>query len=40
MPIYFYEIATAADGFGFNNDKRIRGIMTKWIPLRDPGNAL
>jgi hypothetical protein len=26
---YFYEIATAADGFGFNNDKRIGRIMTK-----------
>jgi hypothetical protein len=26
---YFYEIATAADGFGFDNDERIGGIMTK-----------
>jgi hypothetical protein len=26
---YFYEIATAADGFGFDDDKRIGGIMTK-----------
>jgi hypothetical protein len=32
---HFYEIATAADGFGFNNEERIGGIMTKgslqWI---------
>jgi hypothetical protein len=26
---YFYVIATAADGFGFDEDKRIGGIMTK-----------
>ncbi len=26
---YFYEIAMAVDGFGFNDDKRIGGIMTK-----------
>ncbi len=28
MPFYFYEIATAADGFGFDKDERIGGIMT------------
>ncbi len=27
-PFYFYEIATAADGFSFDNDKRIGRIMT------------
>jgi hypothetical protein len=26
---YVYEIATAADGFGFDDNKRISGIMTK-----------
>jgi hypothetical protein len=26
---YFYVIATAADGFSFDNDERIGGIMTK-----------
>jgi hypothetical protein len=26
---YFYEIATAVDGFGFDDNKRIGGIMTK-----------
>jgi hypothetical protein len=26
---HFYEIATAADGFGFKDNKRISGIMTK-----------
>ncbi len=26
---YFYVIATAADGFGFDDDERIGGIMTK-----------
>jgi hypothetical protein len=29
VPFYFYEIAMDADGFGFDNDKRIGGIMTK-----------
>ncbi len=27
--VFFYEIATAADGFGFGNDERIGKIMTK-----------
>ncbi len=29
MPFYFYEIAMAADGFGFNDSKRIGRIMMK-----------
>jgi hypothetical protein len=29
VPFYFYEIAMAADGFGFNDNKRIGRIMTK-----------
>jgi hypothetical protein len=27
VPFYFYEIATAADGFGFDEDKRIGGLL-------------
>ncbi len=29
MLFYFYEIATAGDGFGFDDDERISRIMTK-----------
>jgi hypothetical protein len=29
VPFYFHEIATAADGYGFNDNKRIGRIMTK-----------
>jgi hypothetical protein len=35
---YFYEIAMAVDGFGFNNNKRMWQKFDKRIPPRDPGN--
>ncbi len=36
---YFYEIPMAVDGFGFNNDERMRRNYGERIPPRDPGNA-
>jgi hypothetical protein len=37
---YFYEIATAVDGFGFNDNERMRQKYGKRIPPGDPGNLL
>jgi hypothetical protein len=37
---YFYEIAMAADGFGFDNDERMRQNYDERIPPRDPCNLL
>jgi hypothetical protein len=34
---YFYEIATAADGFGFNDNERMQRNYDKKISPRDPG---
>ncbi len=35
---YFYDIATAVDGFGFDDDKRMRRNYDKRIPPRVPCN--
>jgi hypothetical protein len=37
---YFYKITTAADGFGFDDNERMRQNYDKKIPPRDPGNLL
>ncbi len=36
---YFYEIDTAVEGFGFNNDERMRQKYDKRFPTGDPGNS-
>jgi hypothetical protein len=36
---YFYEIAMAVDGFGFDKDKRMWWKYDKRIPPGDPGNS-
>jgi hypothetical protein len=35
---YFYDIATAVDGFGFDDDERMRRNYDKRIPPRVPCN--
>ncbi len=37
---YFYEIAMAVDGYGFNNDERMWRKYDKRIPPKDPGSSL
>jgi hypothetical protein len=37
---YFYEIAMAVDGFGFDNDERMQRKYDERIPPGDSGNSL